>query len=361
MLCALIPIFTGISSEESAQNQTISRCLDAIDSSDLFIGFLGSRYGWHMTDNSTDKLLASTFNSASVLHPWLAEYRTSSVTELEFLYGALFYPTQRKENSLILLRSTDYQPPSDCDPADFGSESDYAQKKIVALRQACQDRLSTMEYMEPHEVVDHVVRTVEQYLQRRFGSEDSGVSHLQGFCNKKLAGYSVVPEANTAVELVHSVIGDAQRFETAPSVHRANSISRASVGRLPSRLDEAPVEELPPLGAGKLLIVSGTPGSGKAALLCHVARALSKESSPPVVAQVSQIFMVVLTNHRNSSVGSHQKGALSSPVFLRNSKSKSPILEMSNSMKRACTPIFLACFVRLGSLVSEASLLPSPV
>jgi len=71
----------GITEEQAAEGEVLPICLAEIDSSrPFFIGLLGERYGW-VPEHIADELLES--------HPWLAEHRERSVTELEIVHGVL--------------------------------------------------------------------------------------------------------------------------------------------------------------------------------------------------------------------------------------------------------------------------------
>lgn len=64
-----------------------------------------------LIDQKRQKLTMTTFRQsfeeAHELHPWLSSYYDRSVTELEMLYGALFYPELCK-NSSFYLRDPEY-------------------------------------------------------------------------------------------------------------------------------------------------------------------------------------------------------------------------------------------------------------
>ncbi|KAL6055743.1 DUF4062 domain-containing protein (Fragment), variant 2 [Balamuthia mandrillaris] len=85
----------GITAEEGAGGKVISLCLNEIDNCRPYlIGLLGERYGWsvHSTGGLPDRLLSQSFDHAAKQHRWITHYRDRSVTEIELLYGALFYP-----------------------------------------------------------------------------------------------------------------------------------------------------------------------------------------------------------------------------------------------------------------------------
>ena len=76
--------------EQSSTGETIDICLSEIDDSNVFLAFLGARYGWHLDPKIVkkpkkdgDKLLKKTFEYAMSRNPWIKDYMTRSVTELE--------------------------------------------------------------------------------------------------------------------------------------------------------------------------------------------------------------------------------------------------------------------------------------
>ena len=71
----------GITDEQSAEGQVLPICLEEIrHCRPYFIGILGERYGW-VPEAIDPELIAR--------EPWLAEYKSHSVTELEILHGVL--------------------------------------------------------------------------------------------------------------------------------------------------------------------------------------------------------------------------------------------------------------------------------
>lgn len=85
----LVPIDLrwGITQREAESGQVIGRCLDYLnDSSTVFIGLVGDRYGWQPTSNDLD--IDPTLKSR---YPWLSDCVESgmSMTQIEFMHCAL--------------------------------------------------------------------------------------------------------------------------------------------------------------------------------------------------------------------------------------------------------------------------------
>lgn len=90
----------GITDEQKAEGQVLPICLAEIDRSrPYFVGLLGERYGWVPEAIGPPELLEQ--------YPWLAEYSDRSMTELEFLHGALKDPTMA-DGAFFYLRDPAY-------------------------------------------------------------------------------------------------------------------------------------------------------------------------------------------------------------------------------------------------------------
>ncbi len=76
----------GITDEEKSEGKVLPICLRRIDDCrPVFIGLVGDRYGWIPEESEfSDELLKK--------EPWLKEHIGSSVTEIEFIHGALKQP-----------------------------------------------------------------------------------------------------------------------------------------------------------------------------------------------------------------------------------------------------------------------------
>lgn len=153
----------GITKEESENGKVLEICLNEIDRSrPFFIGLLGDRYGWCPTEDELKKN-----HNIEELHPWVrqAVKEGKSVTEMEFLYGALspalfqdkhidayFWikksdatNDKRLENLKQTVRSNIAYPCNDyATPEDLGEQVTTAFEKILEERYPPQ-RLSEVE------------------------------------------------------------------------------------------------------------------------------------------------------------------------------------------------------------------------
>jgi nephrocystin-3 len=69
------------------ERQQVKMCLDAIQKSDIFIGFFGQRYGSSMLDGKSEKWLMLSLELCYEQFPWLKQHTQKSVTHLEFECG----------------------------------------------------------------------------------------------------------------------------------------------------------------------------------------------------------------------------------------------------------------------------------
>lgn len=141
---ALLDFRWGITKEDSAEGKVLELCLDEVCREYLaslttlkidtcrpyFLGILGQRYGWCKSGVIPDKTLEETFENASRRYPWIQKYTDRSITEIEMLYGALFYP-DLASSSLFYLRSPSY---ADGKP-DWRAQANSQEEKKV-LRKA---------------------------------------------------------------------------------------------------------------------------------------------------------------------------------------------------------------------------------
>ena len=98
----------GVTSEQSGSGQVIKICLEEIDRCrPYFIGSLGFRNGWALSNDYVDDLLETTFQIGEAAFPWVKEMRDRSVTELEMLHGALNDP-QVTHRALFYFRTVKY-------------------------------------------------------------------------------------------------------------------------------------------------------------------------------------------------------------------------------------------------------------
>ena len=79
--CSIVDLRWGITEDQRARGRILPICLEQIDRCrPHFIGMLGERYGWDVTDIAPETMRR---------YPWLEDHRESSITEIEICHGAL--------------------------------------------------------------------------------------------------------------------------------------------------------------------------------------------------------------------------------------------------------------------------------
>ena len=136
----------GISHNAAADAQIFNICLNEVNRSDIFIGFFGQRYGWHGIE---DQILQMNFDNVKDKFPWIDKYRDRSVTEIEFLHGAL-NDSQRKPSCLCFRSAAydrkcheQYKTEGNMKVASYYvAESEVAERRLDDLKDRCA-KLST--------------------------------------------------------------------------------------------------------------------------------------------------------------------------------------------------------------------------
>jgi len=216
----------GITDEEAAEGRVLHICLAEIEHCrPFFIGVLGERYG-SVPRQIPEALLE--------LHPWLAEHRDKSVTELEILHGVL-NNTNRASRAIFYFR----------DPK-------YLERVPVEQR---------VEFVE----ANLVRRGKLDALKRRIA--ESGLACRHGYPDPLTLGQWVLEDLKAAINEIFPVTAALDPLAREAAEHEAFARSRTGVyvGRQAyfERLDAHAVSDGPPL------VVLGESGSGKSALLAN--------------------------------------------------------------------------------------------
>ena len=116
----------GVTEKEAEHGKVLEVCLDEIERCrPFFIGILGERYGYIPPKVPED---------AEFTHPWLAEYKSHSLTALEIIHGVLRNP-ELAQRAFFYFRDPQVvaQVPED-KRVDYTAESPEAAKKLTALK-----------------------------------------------------------------------------------------------------------------------------------------------------------------------------------------------------------------------------------
>jgi len=154
----------GVTLEQTENLQTINVCLNELDRSDLVIGMLGERYGWHNTTENTptDLILDGNFSAAARTYPWIDEYRDRSVTELELLF------TQRKNIKLFAYLRDPASPQSQ--PEADEPRTELSLVKLGALKDTLRAGgfVHKGNYQTPKEAANLMLQDVTRYIEETY-------------------------------------------------------------------------------------------------------------------------------------------------------------------------------------------------
>eukprot|EP00002_Diphylleia_rotans_P007232 TRINITY_DN1672_c0_g1_i3.p1 TRINITY_DN1672_c0_g1~~TRINITY_DN1672_c0_g1_i3.p1 ORF type:complete len:2182 (-),score=438.40 TRINITY_DN1672_c0_g1_i3:205-6750(-) len=147
----------GISQEESSDGLTILKCLTGVKSSDYFVCFLGSRFGWVPNRENEAEWKKVEIESE---FPWVKRYSGASATELEirgaclakdaqFAYRSFFYERDLKE---------DFESLSPMDKIDRQNQ--------VKLKEEIQQSFVIHHFREAHELIDMATSHITNALRK---------------------------------------------------------------------------------------------------------------------------------------------------------------------------------------------------
>ena len=216
----------GITEEQAAKGEVLAICLEEISRCrPYFVGLLGERYGW--VPSAIPEILRREM-------PWIENKREASVTELEIVHGVLNDPSMARRAFFYFRDPAWIESLSEEHRRGMAAESPEAARRLAELK----DRIRASGipvregYRSPEELGELVLEDLTQALDRDYPEAD-------------------VPKGFEAETLDHEV--------------RIDNLSRFFVGR-GALLDWL---EAHWAGDGPALVVAGTEGSGKSALLAN--------------------------------------------------------------------------------------------
>eukprot|EP00004_Rigifila_ramosa_P012170 TRINITY_DN261_c0_g1_i3.p1 TRINITY_DN261_c0_g1~~TRINITY_DN261_c0_g1_i3.p1 ORF type:complete len:1013 (-),score=273.37 TRINITY_DN261_c0_g1_i3:40-2928(-) len=165
----------GITAEQAEDGKVIQLCLGEVDRSrPYFVGMLGDRYGWHINPDIGDARLEETFKFAEQFYPWLKNHRSSSVTELEVLHGALNAPKEHHSRIFFYLRTQIPPNAPEEDLDSYRSESAYAAERLKILKDRI--RSSGLKYFEYSDITamgDQLLADLQAAIEADFPSNNA--------------------------------------------------------------------------------------------------------------------------------------------------------------------------------------------
>eukprot|EP01130_Rhizamoeba_saxonica_P017696 TRINITY_DN862_c0_g2_i1.p1 TRINITY_DN862_c0_g2~~TRINITY_DN862_c0_g2_i1.p1 ORF type:complete len:1369 (-),score=302.65 TRINITY_DN862_c0_g2_i1:28-4134(-) len=161
----------GVTESQSESATTLLLCLREIENSDLFIGILGERYGWNISDEhdtGSNELLNRSLDMASREYPWVEDLRNLSITDIE-MKMAIQERCGRKP-SWFYFRDPYY---ADSVPSEkkntFVSEGKSSYQKLQHLKtDIMQTEYPVRSYMRPKEMSEMFFEDMKEYLDERF-------------------------------------------------------------------------------------------------------------------------------------------------------------------------------------------------
>ena len=311
----------GITDDETADGQALAMCLAEIDRCrPYFVGMLGERYGWSQqrSSGSVDEALARTFEVASAKYPWVRGFTDRSITELEFIYGALqpelsasggassarasassttssssssSGSSSTSSRAFVYLRDPLYVTKTFAlgspERPDFESEGDESYRKLSNLKQRVLQSSKCVvreDYANPQQLSEWVLEDLTRAIEQDFPAPPSSLSSSSDSV-LLLASPSVDPDASSSSWTHHATqqssdfVGRATLLRLLTSfVHTGNS---AIVTR--SMPASAAASAAPP-AASNLVVLTGAGGIGKTALLSRWL--LSLRSSAPAALPI---------------------------------------------------------------------------
>lgn len=165
----------GISEDDSRNGLVLSACLDEIRKSrPFFVGILGSRYGWVPTQAELDKLDPSL----SAERKWLelAVQERASITEMEFLYGALH--DNDNASACFFMRDESIQVPE-----DFKEQVDSeAERKLAKLKQKVrsQTKYPCYTYSSIKEFAERLTVELKKMIDMNYPHANDEIESLVG-------------------------------------------------------------------------------------------------------------------------------------------------------------------------------------
>eukprot|EP01129_Flabellula_baltica_P010561 TRINITY_DN4482_c0_g1_i1.p1 TRINITY_DN4482_c0_g1~~TRINITY_DN4482_c0_g1_i1.p1 ORF type:complete len:1349 (+),score=284.19 TRINITY_DN4482_c0_g1_i1:513-4559(+) len=147
---------------DGANANALLRNLYEIESCDIFIGILGERYGWHVSDErdtGNDDLIKQNIENAIREFSWVENYRGSSVTDIQMrmiLEGHYF----RDKESMFFMRDRYYvEEVEEKEQYKYFSEGPRSYEKLVKLKKLIQESpVEFYTYDRPGAVMNEIIR-----------------------------------------------------------------------------------------------------------------------------------------------------------------------------------------------------------
>lgn len=143
---------------------------------DLFIGFFGERYGWHISDErdtGSNDLLFKSFEAAGKVYPWIDSLRDRSVTELEarMIIDRLYNGGPKA--SWFYFRDPYYiDEVDDREKHQYKSEGPGSYEKLQSLKaEIIGADLPTRQYNRPVNLAEFSLEDLKEYIENKYPAD----------------------------------------------------------------------------------------------------------------------------------------------------------------------------------------------
>lgn len=232
----------GISEEQAQQGKVLPICLAEIDRSrPYFIGLLGERYGWIPKPNQYDPSILKE-------QPWLNEHRgNKSFTELEILHGVLNNPKMAGQ-AFFYFRDSKWAKRKG---GDYLAGAEDEREKLVALKERIRkSQFPVVEnYKNPEALANRIREDLWKLIDEAYPESE-------------------VPDALTLERMQHEIYSASRR-----GLYIGGEIYFSALNKVMKAKQPKPI------------LVSGSSGSGKSALLANWSRLYASEHPKAIVLE----------------------------------------------------------------------------
>ncbi len=256
----------GVTRAQAENNRVVELCLAEIDECrPYFIGLLGERYGW---------IPQCVPESVFERFPWTRDHKGKSLTEMEFLHGAL-NNSNRHEHALFFLRNhlSLKDIPYDIRKKVYQEEDAESKQRLSALKAAIRS--------SGYYVMDGYNARWEKSAYDRYSQRNGKLVGLEHFGNQVLEQLwrlikkdQCLDEIRDPVPLIHSLDMEQEWHECFMESHRSIYVGRHQLRN--DLLVYVCSQDSRPL------LLTGASGSGKSAALSQLAFEI-REKHPDVI------------------------------------------------------------------------------
>jgi len=177
VLLSCIDLRWGLTEAQTNAAATITMCLREVEKCTAFVGILGERYGWAVSQtgrSQTDKLLQKAFEVGSKEFPWIEALKDRSVTELEMRMVTDHKHNGPPKKAWFYLRDPYFleQVPAQ-DRPNFTTEGEYEHNKLVNFKAELTAKGEAVKnYHRPSHLAELFLEDLRSYIDVRFPASE---------------------------------------------------------------------------------------------------------------------------------------------------------------------------------------------